>query len=177
LLINFNARLKFIKDIIHGAPRSEYPQSKRSYLFEIVANKRNSVDVDKFDYMMRDCHNVGIKSSVDALRLITFSRVIDNILCFNQKEAFNLYEIFHVRYSLFKRVYTHKVGKAIEYMITDALLAAEPVLKLSHSIDDMNRYMFLDDTIINEIERSLDPRLEESRQILSRLRKRDLYRW
>ena len=36
--------------------------------------------------------------------------------------------------------------------------------------------MLLDDTLVNEIERSLDPRLAQSRQILTRLRRRDLYR-
>jgi deoxynucleoside triphosphate triphosphohydrolase SAMHD1 len=39
--------LEFIKDLIHGEPRSNYPQAKKGYLFEIVANKRNSIDVDK----------------------------------------------------------------------------------------------------------------------------------
>jgi HD superfamily phosphohydrolase len=126
---------------------------------------------------MRDCHNVGIKCSVDAGRLITFSRVVDNQICYHQKEAFNLYELFHIRYSLFKRIYTHKVGKAVEYMITDALLAADPVLRISSAVDDMSRYTLLDDSIVNEIERSTDPRLEEARQILSRIRRRDLYRY
>jgi HD superfamily phosphohydrolase len=40
--------LQFIKDLIHGEPRSRsYPQASKTYLFEIIANKRNSLDVDK----------------------------------------------------------------------------------------------------------------------------------
>lgn len=39
--------LVFIKDLIYGEPRSDYPQAHKKYLFEIVANKRNSIDVDK----------------------------------------------------------------------------------------------------------------------------------
>lgn len=39
--------LSFIKDLIHGAPRSDYPQASKGYLFDIVANRRNSIDVDK----------------------------------------------------------------------------------------------------------------------------------
>ncbi len=42
---------------------------------------------------MRDCYNLGLKCSIDAIRLITFTRVVDNQICFNQKEAFNLYEV------------------------------------------------------------------------------------
>ena len=75
-----------------------------------MANKRNSVDVDKFDYISRDCHNVGLKSSYDFDRLLRFSRVIDNEICYHSKEVYNVYEMFHTRYSLFKRIYTHRVG-------------------------------------------------------------------
>jgi HD superfamily phosphohydrolase len=125
------ADVEFIQDLILGEPRPSCTdaRARKGYLFDIVANKRNSVDVDKFDYIQRDCYNVGIKSSLDALRLIHFTRVLDNQICFNQKEVFNLYELFHTRYSLFKRVYTHKVSQAIEYMIVDALVAADPFLQ------------------------------------------------
>ena len=34
-------------------------------LMQIVANKRNGVDVDKFDYFARDCHHLGIPTSFD----------------------------------------------------------------------------------------------------------------
>lgn len=82
----------------------------RAFLFDIVANKRNSLDVDKFDYIERDCYNLGAKSSYDAKRLMWFSRVIDNQICYHEKEVYNLYEIFHTRYSLFKQMYTHRKG-------------------------------------------------------------------
>lgn len=41
-----------------------------------------------------------------------------------KKEVYNIYEMFHTRYSLFKQIYTHRVGKSIELMIVDAFLAA-----------------------------------------------------
>ena len=34
-------------------------------LFQIVANKRTGIDVDKFDYFSRDCHCLGINNSFD----------------------------------------------------------------------------------------------------------------
>ena len=49
--------------------------SRKGFLNEIVANGRNSVDVDKFDYLMRDCHNCGVKASCDTDRLLTFMKV------------------------------------------------------------------------------------------------------
>ena len=75
-----------------------------------------------------------------------------------------MYEVFHVRYSLFKRVYTHKVGKAVEYMITDALVAADSVLEISSAVKDMNKYLYLDDTVLNEIEKS------KGRNVILRIR-------
>ncbi|KAJ3288166.1 SAM domain and HD [Borealophlyctis nickersoniae] len=169
-------QLQFIKDLIHGEPRGDYPQSKKLYLFEIVANKRNSVDVDKFDYIQRDCHNVGLKSSVDAGRLLMASRVIDNEICYHEKDAMNLYELFHTRFSLFNRIYTHKVSKAIEYMVVDILLAADKYFKISQSVDNMEDYCQITDCLLREIERSKVPELEKARKILQRIRKRDLYR-
>jgi len=94
------------------ATRINRPEKERGFLFDIVANKRNSVDVDKFDYISRDCHHVGIKTSYDFSRLMNFNRVINGEICFHAKEAFNIYEMFHTRYSLFKRIYTHRVGES-----------------------------------------------------------------
>ncbi|KAI8903980.1 hypothetical protein EDD86DRAFT_213604 [Gorgonomyces haynaldii] len=169
--------LLFIKDLIHGLPRSSATKSEKRFLFEIVANKRNSIDVDKFDYLARDCFNIGLKSSVDTNRLLTLCRVVDNQICFNQKEAYNIYELFHMRYSLFKRVYTHRVTVAIDYMICDILLLAEPVLKISDMVQDVEAYLNLNDSILSEIARSKDPNLKPAQDLLLRLRKRQLYRF
>ncbi|KAI8819923.1 uncharacterized protein EV422DRAFT_488428, partial [Fimicolochytrium jonesii] len=169
--------VRFIKDLIHGEPRGDYPQAAKRFLFDIVANKRNSIDVDKFDYIQRDCHNVGIKTSLDATRFMRLARVIDNQICFNQKESFNIYELFHRRFCLFKMVYTHRVGKAVEYMLCEALLAADKYLGISSSVDDMSRYIHMTDAIIREIERSTVPELAKSREIIHRLRIRELYRY
>ena len=35
------------------------------YLFDIVANQHSGVDVDKFDYLARDSHHLGVKLSFD----------------------------------------------------------------------------------------------------------------
>ena len=96
---------RFLHELINPTDNAPSRHSDgRRFLFDVVANSRNSVDVDKFDYLQRDCMNVGMKSSYDPERLVKFSRVIDDEICFPAKEAFNLYELFHTRYSLFKQV-------------------------------------------------------------------------
>ncbi|KAJ8659933.1 hypothetical protein O0I10_004159 [Lichtheimia ornata] len=169
--------LNLIKDLIAGAPRSQSQFQERRFLFDIVANKRNSVDVDKFDYIERDTHNIGLRSSYDAKRLLMFSRVVNNEICYHHKEVYNIYEMFHTRYSLFKRIYTHRVGKAVELMITDALLHADSYLKISSAVDRPEDYLYLTDDILRMIERSKEPELETSRSIMKRLRTRDLYKF
>ena len=60
------------------------------FLYEVVANARNSVDVDKFDYISRDCLNLGMATNFKNERLIKNARVINNEICFNAKESYNL---------------------------------------------------------------------------------------
>jgi len=146
-------------------------------MYEIVANCRNSVDVDKFDYLARDCYNVGNVPQFDTSRLMTFSRVIDNEICYHEKEDYNIYKLFETRYSLFKTVYSHRVGTAIEWMVGDALHLANPFLKLYDLTRDLESYTYLTDCILNKIESSKDPELEESRKIIKRIRKRQLYKF
>jgi HD superfamily phosphohydrolase len=49
---------KFICQLIQGKPK-EY-DSDKNWMFEIVANKRNSFDVDKLDYLCRDNYHCGL---------------------------------------------------------------------------------------------------------------------
>lgn len=167
--------INFIKDLIMGERRGN--SQRNGFLFDIVSNKRNSLDVDKYDYLQRDCYNIGIKSSIDCSRLMRMSRVIDDQICFHHKEVYNLYELYHTRFSLFKRIYTHRVGKAVEYMLTDALLAADRIMGISSSIQIPEDYLHITDDIVRQIERSREPGLEESKAILRRIRVRDLYKF
>ncbi|KAJ3107883.1 SAM domain and HD [Phlyctochytrium planicorne] len=175
--------LEFIQDLIAGEPRGGYTDEtrKRRFLYEIVANKRTNIDVDKLDYIARDTHYLGVKNSYDGSRILEYTMVAfdkdsgEFHICFHQKEAVQIYQLFSTRATLFKNSYTHRVGKGVELMIVDALLAADKYLKISNAIDDMSQYQYLTDSILKEIERSTVPELEESRQILRRLRKRDLY--
>ncbi len=74
----------FIKEQIAGPKsKSQSPDwqyegrsEEKSFLYEIVANKRNGIDVDKWDYFARDCHCLGIPNNFDLKRFMKFARVI-----------------------------------------------------------------------------------------------------
>ncbi|KAG8956591.1 hypothetical protein FRC04_000069 [Tulasnella sp. 424] len=165
-------RVNFIKDLIRGETRLSINEKK--FLFEIVANKRNGIDVDKWDYIARDTRAVGETCTLVASRLIHAARVVDDTICYDHKDSQSVYELFYSRYSLHKRVYNHKTAKAIEYMIVEALLEAEPVFRLAEAIEDPQKYLHVTDSIIEDIERRDDPRLARSKQIIRALRLRQV---
>ena len=88
-------------------------------------------------------------------------------------------ELFHTRYTLFKNCYLHRAGKAVEYMITDAMVEANAVWdgRLAKAIQSPQEYCKLTDSIVLDIQHSADPGLEAARGILQDLRRRRLYRF
>ncbi len=89
-------------------------------------------------------------------RLLDSARVIDNQICYNIKDVENVYDIFHTRFNLHKKIYNHKTGTAIEFMIIDALLLAEPFLDIASRIHDPKRFIGLTDNLLHSIEYSTD---------------------
>lgn len=151
---------------------------EKGFLKDIVANGRSGVDVDKFDYLERDCHYAGVRASCNFSRLYPYMRVIDDEICYKASEAWNIYDLFLTRASLFKKVYQHRKGKAVEYMVVDALLEAEPVLKLTEKLAAGPReFQKLDDTILKRIEWGPEPELAKAQAIVKRLRTRNLYKY
>jgi HD superfamily phosphohydrolase len=169
--------------------RSPSPSENR-WLGEIVANGRNSIDVDKFDYLARDAYYCGTKVACDFSRIMQFSRVIGDEICYKYTEYMNLYELFHTRAHMHRAVYTHKKSKAIEFMVVDALLEAEPALRICDKIDDPKDFVLLDDGILdlienfdvlgpllNNVDEGHHSRIKSAQAIISRLRKREMYKY
>jgi len=50
-------------------------------------------------------------------------------------------------------------------------------VRMSEAIDDMEMYCQLDDTIFNRILHSSDPKLKESREIVTKIMRRQLYKF
>ena len=153
------------------------------FLYEIVSNKRTGIDCDKFDYFARDCANVGVNSNFDCRRYFQNVRILpvdgQLQLCVRDKEVFNLYELFHTRWSLHHRVYKHKTQAPIEDLLLKAFLKVDEVLHISESITDMERYTVLTDSIMYDILRnkSNDENVIAAQNLLKRIQRRDLYKF
>jgi len=208
----------FIQELVLGsaAEAAEVPGFKwvgqppgKRFLYDIVANKRNGVDVDKLDYFARDCHMLHLSCSFDSQRLMRNARVLyvkrstqglhapvqaagtdENVIeateiCFNHKSAFDLYDFFHTRHSLYKRAYFHKVSSAVDLMVGEALVLANDYFtvpgkggkatKMSECWQDMHAYWRFTEWVVKAIQHSSQPELAPSRDLLNRLWKRDLF--
>ncbi|XP_077937810.1 deoxynucleoside triphosphate triphosphohydrolase SAMHD1 isoform X2 [Gasterosteus aculeatus] len=152
----------------------------KSFLYEIVSNKRNAIDVDKWDYFARDCYHLGIKNNFDYGRCLMFARVCEvdgqKQICFRDKEVEDLYDMFYTRICLHRRAYQHKAANIVETMITKAFLKADgdilfegsggQMFKLSETINDMEAYTKVTDNVFEQILNSSSDELEASRKIL-----------
>jgi len=172
--------INFIKELIISAKLKHNSNNMyhQRYLYEIVANGINCIDVDKFDYLSRDMHNLfGTSKSYNFRRIYEFNKVIDNTICYDSKVFFDIYELFQQRYNMHKQIYNHRHNKSIEYMISDIMLHADNILNISKSTESPNDFLYLTDNIIKTIEISKNPELKKSQDIIKQINKRQLYKF
>ena len=110
------------------------PNPDDNWLYQIVANALNDIDVDKIDYIMRDSYHLGLQTGGEFRRIITQCRVIDGIICYPQKVQYDIYGLFAARYRLHKQVYNHHAVVSYEFMIIDIL---KEIMKTNPPFMDM----------------------------------------
>uniref|UniRef100_A0A8C1J8I0 HD domain-containing protein n=1 Tax=Cyprinus carpio TaxID=7962 RepID=A0A8C1J8I0_CYPCA len=191
--LNPGEDLRFIEELIMGVEasvamvKSPWPENRarpenKSFLYEIVANKQNGVDVDKWDYLARDAYHLGIQNSFDYQCLLKSARVCEveigqrNVLtiCFRDKVADDIYDMFYTRYTLHRQALQHKVGFVIDERMKDVLVEADGHLQISAAIDNMAKYTRLTDDIFEEIRHSSEPGLNGAKAILDKIAHRCL---
>ncbi|KAI9168874.1 hypothetical protein LWI28_003167 [Acer negundo] len=165
--------LKRVKEMILASDAS-HKYKRKAILYDIVANGRNGIDVDKFDYITRDSRACDLGCSFQFERLMETMRVMGDEICYRAKDYLTIHKLFTTRADLHRTVYTHAKVKAIELMVVDALLEANNCLGISSSIQQPEDYWKLDDSIIKTI--LTDPRqeLKKARDLILRIRRRDI---
>ncbi|RNC49376.1 hypothetical protein TcCL_NonESM00603 [Trypanosoma cruzi] len=189
---------RFIELCILGlAPKSPWPTNVgrppyKRFLVDIVANKRNGVDVDRLDYFLRDSLGCYGRAALDVHipRLFSACKVLcyegEYQICFEEKMALSLSDILNVRAKLHKHAYQHRLVKVTDYMVSDALYEADPFFKvrgkngklisMSECVEDEEGFCQLGDWVCNAIAASSDPRLAKAQSIIQRINERNLYR-
>ncbi|KAL3582761.1 hypothetical protein D5086_017093 [Populus alba] len=171
--------LKKAKELVIASTEhvSHKSVNEKHFLYDIVANDRNGIDVDKFDYIVRDSRACGLGCSFQIERLMDSMRVMGDEICYRDKDYLTIFKLFSSRADLHRTVYSHAKVKAIEMMFVDSLIKADDYLQISSKIQDPAEFWKIDDSILKTIEISQDQELKEARDLIMRIRRRDLYQF
>ena len=113
-----------VEDILNMIHPSE--EHKFIWKYQIVANKINQLDVDKLDYIQRDCFYLGMKCAGEYSRIIKDATVFNiddskSVIAWPNKLQYEIFQLFATRYRLHKQVYNHPNVKACEFIIIEML--------------------------------------------------------
>ena len=174
---------KFIAELIN--PTSSTPTN---FIFQIISNTLNGLDVDKLDYLYRDSFYLGSGNPYDLSRVISHVKVINGNICFPEKISYDIYKVFRSRYDLHKQYYTHKTTICFEYMIMDILFNLDPILKITDTIKNNNIKKFIeltDSTILDTakilknhapVYQMYSKQINSIQKIINKMNTRDIYK-
>jgi HD superfamily phosphohydrolase len=169
--------IDFICELINSKKRPKKLQKGRlyrpEYLYEIVSNGKSGLDCDKIDYLLRDTKNIGLNSSFEYNRLFSQARVIQDTICYPDKEVFNIYELFHSRYKMHKQFYQHPVINQLDFMILDILNEVDDEFSISKNITDIDHFISYTDNLLDRIRYTTTN--TNAKKILEQIDRRELY--
>ena len=183
--INTN-EINFISKLIN--PKFEINDynfnENREYLFEIINNERNGIDVDKFDYIKRDTLYCGLSYSMDCSRILKHVKIIDNKLCYLDKSFNYIKDMYEVREKLHTQIYKHKTCLGIELMVKKIIEKVKEFYYLDKIIENPELFCKLDDYIVDYIFNESIDRFDfrckreilEAKKIILNIKNRKLYK-
>jgi len=142
--------MKFIHNIIN--PDKEI---HTEYIYQIVSNSLNSIDVDKFDYLTRDSRMLNINISFNFNRLIETAMVINNVICYPKKVDSDIVNMFQTRHYMHKKVYSHKAVISSLINMIDLLDNLDKLISFTDSINNLDEFIKYTDEYIISISRYL----------------------
>ncbi len=134
--------IKFIQTLIN--PNIEH----KGFIYQIVSNNLNGLDIDKYDYISRDSHHIGIKNGFDHSKLVDSVLVIDNNIVYQEQTEPDIYNLYVTRYFLHRKVYGHKGVVSAQYIILGIMEIIDKVVDISNSITDLNYFVTMTDEFI-----------------------------
>jgi deoxynucleoside triphosphate triphosphohydrolase SAMHD1 len=167
-------QIKFIKGLIRGERACNYDID---WIYEVISSKKYGLDVDRFDYMMRDPLHTGQVDLVfrPSIYLDNFS-IIENEMVYNGKICNKIFEFFNHRYKLFKNIYLNRKGIGFEYMVADLFSLVANDFKFAEAIYDPKMYLKLTNNIMDDIDKIGETR-KDVRQMVNRFYHRQNYKF
>ena len=193
-------------ECILGKPLKSYDKfigrgKPKAFLYDVVNNRHNGLDVDKIDYFARDLHYSQGSSIIKKLMVLIHEACVTKVecdprrrichlgghcehlmICYPEKILTSVIDFFRTRFTLFTEIYTHMAAKGFEFLLRDILVKANPYFRLkincsiSEAIYNADAFLLLKDSIIDVIYNSPDPLLSEAQDLISRFNRRDAYK-
>jgi HD superfamily phosphohydrolase len=163
-----NEHIKLIQNII------DPPKNASGFIYQIVSNNSNSLDVDKFDYITRDMKMIGKNSSFDYERLITQAVITNNMIAYPKECLFNILQLFNMRHTMHREVYNHKGVVSAQLMMADIMKKINKLLNISESIKDMDKFCKFTDSLILQYPEYLDMCISNGTLILEDEAKKEI---
>lgn len=145
-----NDHIKLIQNIIDPTKNAQ------GFIYQIVSNNSNSLDVDKFDYITRDMKMIGKHSSFDYKRLISQAVITNNMIAYPKDCQFDIWQLFNMRHTMHRQVYNHPGVVSAQLMMTDIMKKINKLLNINESIKDMNNFCKFTDSFIFQYPEYLD---------------------
>ena len=155
--------IDFIIELIEPSKENE-----NNWKYQIINNKFCAIDVDKVDYIQRDCYYLGFGINQKFERLLTMCDIktyvftdeqakTEDVLAWPEKLQDEIISLFQTRYRLHKQVYTHHTVKAVEQIVSKILFEIKKStdIDLSTSYDDIISFPYKNE-IIKNLQRQLD---------------------
>lgn len=192
--------IKTIGKMILGGPDSRLPElewteddNRRLFMFEILSNHRLCVDVDKFDYIRRDCYYSNLHCTFDAERLMKFAMIVQidgrHQIEYHHKGGQEMIaEMWISRDRLHRKIYQHRVVKCIDNMVLEILMSSLDLfipsiydetqgckLRDIHTRENLGSYLNLTDNILTVIQYQSEA-FNRSKQIIRMIKNRQLWK-
>ncbi|CAG0918468.1 unnamed protein product [Notodromas monacha] len=165
---------------------------EKAFLYEIVANPWNGIDVDKWDYLGRDCRATG------KINRFSFQTVMGSIkalplddgqwrICFDESGLYELMTMFGQRGYMHHTVYNCWKKNSIESMLIEAWVAMDkvfypasesgPATRLCEAVKDPDKFLNLTDGILDTLMKLPcdNPNVRKCQEILGNIRAGNLY--
>jgi HD superfamily phosphohydrolase len=139
----------------------------KMFLDQII---QSAVDVDKLDFITRDTYHTGAKyGNIDVFRLIHMLDVLENNLAVDAGALSALESFILARIESFKSIYFHRVSRAAQIMLADAMERAKDDIGLVN-FKTPEEYLSLNDYTVWTMLKLC----EKSRKIMENLERRRL---
>lgn len=142
--------IKLIQNIID--PSDEH----KGFIYQIVSNNSNGLDVDKMDYLTRDSVTLGRRSSFDYKRLTTQAIIVNNMIAYPTTCSLDIVQLFQMRHLLHRQIYNHESVIGCQLMMADMMKKINQLVNISNSIVDMNLFCKFTDSYIMQFPEFID---------------------